>query len=105
MRPLPNNFNLGNLKQLPATVVLSTLFLFFMLNLVRGTAIDLYFGLSEDRTPEAEQALAQQLGIDKPLPQQYLTWLGKVAQGDLGESWRFKLPVWELIATRLPMRG
>ena len=98
-----NNYIVRRVLQVIPTVILSTLFLFFLLNLVRGSAIDLYFGLSEDRTPEAEQALAAQLGIDKSLPQQYLTWLGKVVQGDLGESWRFKLPVWELIATRLPL--
>src|SRR5206468_5891832 len=78
-----------------------TLFVFIMVNLVRGNAIDIYFGLSESRNPEAEAALAAQLGIDKPLTEQYLTWLGHLLTGDFGTSWRYHEPVLKLIMDRL----
>jgi peptide/nickel transport system permease protein len=95
------NYIIRRLLQMIPTVLLSTLFVFLMLNLVRGDAIDLYFGMSEDRTPQAEQALRRQLGIDRPLAEQYLIWLSHIARGDLGESWRFKIPVSSLVGQRI----
>jgi peptide/nickel transport system permease protein len=95
------NYIVRRLLQMIPTVLLSSIFVFTMMNLVRGDAIDIYFGLSEGRTPEAEQALREQLGIDKPPYMQYLIWLGKALQGDFGESWRFKEPVTDMIGKRL----
>ena len=43
-----------------------------------------------------------ELGFDRPVHEQYLAYLGKVLQGDLGVSYRLKRPVAELIAERLP---
>lgn len=42
--------------------------------------------LGPTSTPEARAALSERLGLDDPLPLQYLTWLGNVVQGDLGVS-------------------
>lgn len=42
-----------------------------------------------------------QLGLDRPLAQQFLVWAGNVLRGDLGESFFFKAPVSELVAQRL----
>ena len=95
------NYIVRRLLQIIPTVLLSSIFVFTMMNLVRGDAVDIYFGLSEGRTPEAEQALRVQLGIDKPVHMQYLHWLGRVIQGDFGDSWRTKQPVLELIGKRL----
>ncbi|MCZ7545705.1 MAG: ABC transporter permease [Anaerolineae bacterium] len=91
------------LLQLIPTVLLATLFVFLMVNMIRGDAIDIYFGLSESRSPEAEAALAARLGIDKPLPVQYLTWLGRLITGDFGTSWRYDEPVLSLILQRLAL--
>jgi peptide/nickel transport system permease protein len=41
-------------------------------------------------------------GLDRPLPLQYLDWLGRAALGDFGESLYFRSPVAALIAERLP---
>jgi peptide/nickel transport system permease protein len=46
-------------------------------------------------------ALRQQLGLDKPLPQQYLSWLGGVVTGDLGVSLAADEPVTEEIGSRV----
>jgi peptide/nickel transport system permease protein len=89
------------LLQIIPTVLLSTLLLFLTLNLMRGDAIDVYFGMSEDRSPEAVAALEERLGLDKPLAFQYLTWLGGVVRGDFGESWRLQDPVLPLIFERM----
>jgi peptide/nickel transport system permease protein len=94
-------YTFRRLLQIVPTVVLSTLLLFLTLSLMRGDAIDVYFGMSEDRSPEAVAALKERLGLDKPLPLQYLTWLGGIARGDFGESWRLQEPVLPLILKRL----
>lgn len=42
-------------------------------------------------------------GFDKPPLESYFHWLGKVVQGDLGNSTRYSDPVWEIIRSRLPI--
>lgn len=54
--------------------------------------------------PEASQqdiaALRTQLGLDRPLPLQYVTWLGQLARGDLGQSIFLNKPVLSALADR-----
>lgn len=42
-------------------------------------------------------------GFDKPVLQSYLHWLGKVATGDMGQSYRYGQSVWSLIQERIPI--
>ncbi|PRI11246.1 glutathione ABC transporter permease GsiC [Leucobacter massiliensis] len=53
-------------------------------------------------SPEAVERVRQQLGLDQPLLQQYLHFLGSALTGDLGESFRTGQPVVEAIGARLP---
>ena len=53
-----------------------------------------------------QQLLAQirsELWLDRPLPVQYVHWMGNVLQGNLGFSWRIRQPVSQLIAQKLPV--
>jgi len=56
--------------------------------------------------PRASLAVVQQirhdLGLDEPVPMQYLQYLGRLAHGDLGTSWMFTRPVGQAILERLP---
>ncbi len=52
---------------------------------------------------EQLQQLKEYYGFDKPVLQSYLAWLGKVATGDLGTSYRYSEPVWEVIRERFPV--
>ena len=56
----------------------------------------------EERDPAALDALRHQLGLDEPLPIQYLAWLGHALQGDLGRSFLTHQRVTEAIFERLP---
>ncbi len=56
----------------------------------------------EDFTEEDRQVLARELGVDRPLVVQYLSFLGNVARGDFGTSFVYNRPVLELILERLP---
>lgn len=56
----------------------------------------------EDRDPARLAALRVELGLDKPLPLQYVAWLGHAVQGDLGRSFQNHQQVSEAIVERLP---
>jgi len=53
-------------------------------------------------TPATVESIRHELGLDRPLPLQYLRYLGKLAQGDLGRSYLQRTAVAELIGSRLP---
>lgn len=53
-------------------------------------------------TAEDKARIAHNLGLDRPLPVQYLTWLGDVARGDLGTSFVTHQKVGDMIMERLP---
>ncbi len=55
--------------------------------------------LSEDQIAQ----LKHYYGFDRPWYVAYVQWLGKVAQGDLGTSFRYNEPVWDLIRERFPI--
>jgi len=58
--------------------------------------------LGEDATLAEREALIESLGFTQPVPVQYLAYLGRVLQGDLGISYRLKRPVTDIIVERLP---
>ncbi|MBT4493200.1 MAG: ABC transporter permease [Gammaproteobacteria bacterium] len=47
--------------------------------------------------------LKEYYGFDKPILVSYVEWLGKVVQGDLGNSYRYNEPVWDVISDRFPV--
>ncbi|MFC3722431.1 ABC transporter permease [Neoaquamicrobium sediminum] len=75
-----------------------TLIVFLIMALIPGdpaTAI-----LGNFATPENVARLNAQLGLDKPLPQRYLIWLGNLFQGDLGRSFALNRPVLDEVLER-----
>lgn len=52
-------------------------------------------------TPEIREQIRHQLGLDRPVPEQYAIYLGRLVQGDMGKSYARKSDVGELIASRL----
>ncbi len=56
----------------------------------------------EERDPAALAAIRKDLGLDQPLPVQYVAWLTRAVQGDLGRSFQNKQKVSEAILERLP---
>jgi peptide/nickel transport system permease protein len=53
-------------------------------------------------TPQVREQIRVQLGLDQPLPVQYIAYVTRLAQGDLGRSYARKSDVGPLIASRLP---
>jgi peptide/nickel transport system permease protein len=82
-------------------LLLSSVLIFVGIRALPGdTALAL---AGENRDPAALQATREKYGLDKPVPVQYVTWLGHVLQGDLGESGKSGLPVANTIVDRLPV--
>lgn len=73
---------------------------FFLFRVLPG---DPARSLTRGRVVSKEQmdAFREQYGLDQPLPQQFLTYLQNTAQGDLGVSIRYNVPVSELVLDRM----
>ncbi len=83
------------------TVVFGVLLLTFMLiHLVPGDPVEVMLGESVNMADR--EALRADLGLDKPLIQQFGSYLVKLAQGDFGQSIHTKTPIADLIASRYP---
>jgi peptide/nickel transport system permease protein len=52
-------------------------------------------------TQESVEEFRHYLGLDKPIPQQYVIWLGHALHGDLGRSFSSNMPVADLLVERL----
>ena len=84
---------------LPVLLGVLTL-VFLLLHLVPGDPVELMLG--EQALPADKAALRSALGLDRPLPEQYLGYLGRTVTGDLGRSLVSRRAVAEEIATRFP---
>lgn len=65
-----------------------------------GNPIDVLIG--PDVTQEIRAQTIARYGLDQPLWQQYLVFLGRLVRGDLGQSFVFNMPVLDLVLSRLP---
>lgn len=73
---------------------------FFLMHMTPGDPARTFLGTRA--SPEALEALRHQWGLDQPLWNQFLNYLGELARGDLGESTLFREPIINLLAIRLP---
>lgn len=74
-------------------------FVFLMLRLTPGDPAAIIAG--DNANNEQVDAIRTKLGLDEPLFTQFFIWIGRVVQGDFGESFFFKRTVAELIAQRI----
>ena len=79
-----------------------TLLLFVVTHIVPVNPLAVILTERSMEDPEAVQAATAKWGLDKPLPQQYLIYLGNLVQGDLGTSFKTKNPVTRDLKTFLP---
>ena len=80
-------------------IVGMTLFSFILIHLVPGDPIRIMVG---GKAPEAVvKNIDHQLGLDRPLPEQYVTFVGHAAHGDLGESIVLRRPVSSVVGERI----
>lgn len=82
------------------TLLLLSLVVFVVLRLLPVDPLAML--LPASATPADAAALREQLGFDKPIPQQFLIWLWEALKGNLGSSINFRQPVLSLMMSALP---
>ncbi len=98
-RPVISHFFLKRLFGLLATLLAASVLIFVVLDVLPGNAAEVMLG--ESATPEAVQALSHKLGLDRPAPLRYASWVRGVLAGDLGNSVAYDTPIAELLGERL----
>ena len=89
-------------KRLVATVpvmAVVAIVVFMMLRLTTGDPAAIIAG--DNATSQDVAAIRAKLGLDRPVHEQFMIWISRMARGDLGESFFFKKQVTELIVERL----
>jgi len=78
-------------------------FIFFLVRFLPGDAVYMLMGEDVTADPKAIAAVRKQLGLDKPIHEQFFAWAGGVFKGDLGSSLRTGEPAVQRILGRLPV--
>lgn len=100
-------YALERLVHLVPTMILISAVAFALILLIPGDPVLVMLGYSDEAAEgsfsrETYDHMRRKLGLDQPIPVQYLTWLGRALQGDLGTSLVSGQPVLEAIASRMP---
>ena len=93
-------FLAGRLMQSALILLGVTIVTFGLTFLIPADPVRMIAGRSA--SPETVESIRHQLGLDQPIPVQYLRYLGSLLQGDLGRSYVQKAEVTTLVASRLP---
>ena len=92
---------LKRLGLLLLTLLLVTVFAFLAFSVIPGDPTQSILGL--EATDEQIAALRARLGLDLPLWQRYLVWLGHFITGNFGESYSYEMPVAKLLSPLIPV--
>jgi peptide/nickel transport system permease protein len=97
--------SLGQLGQLIGVLFAVSLLTFLLLNALPGSAADSRLGplpnFSPQQREELIKSLTKELGLDKPLWEQYVIWVEHAAKGDFGLNYQ-GTPVSSVVSQRLP---
>ncbi|OUR78808.1 ABC transporter permease [Alphaproteobacteria bacterium 46_93_T64] len=78
-----------------ATLVGASIVIFIVMEILPGDPALVILGV--EATDEAVLALTKELGLDQPALDRYFDWIFGMLQGELGNSYAYKVPVWELV--------
>src|SRR5207244_7462611 len=85
------------------TLVGMSIVIFVLLRLAPGDIVDILFSTAGYVNESEKQAILKELGMDRPYWVQYVEWLRQILTGDLGKSYRYDLPAWQIIRPLLPV--
>lgn len=77
--------------------------IFVMLRLVPGNVADILVDSAGIADPKEKAKIARELGLDRPIHEQYMQWIGGLTRGDLGFAYISERPAIEEIAPRIPI--
>lgn len=84
------------------TIWVTTIAVTLLIHMVPGDPVQIMYAQSQSTTPEQLEQIRQNLGLDRPIYEQYLLYMGRILQGDFGTTIRGNQPVLELLLVRLP---
>ena len=80
-----------------------SILIFVMLRLVPGDIADILVDAAGIADPKEKAKIAKELGLDRPIIEQYGQWIGGLTRGDLGFAYVSERPAIEEIAPRIPI--
>jgi len=81
------------------TLLVVSLVIFLITELLPGDVAAMILG--KEATPQSLEHLREELGLNRPAYERYLSWIGDVMRGDLGDSYAMKLPITDIVGRRL----
>ena len=84
------------------TIGVTTVLVTLLIHAVPGDPVQIMYAQSQGTTPEQIEQVRRSLGLDRSIPVQYLMYVERLFQGDLGNTIRGGQPVLEVILQRLP---
>ena len=80
-----------------------SMLIFVMLRLVPGNIADILVDAAGIVDPKEKAKIVHELGLDRPIIEQYGQWIGGLSHGDLGFAYVSERPAIEEIAPRIPI--
>jgi peptide/nickel transport system permease protein len=77
--------------------------IFLLLRLAPGNIVDILFATGGYVSDEDKRLIMKELGLDQPIWAQYVTWIKDMATGELGKSYRYDVPAWQVIKPLIPV--
>jgi len=74
---------------------------FLAFRVIPGDPVSVMLGPQAQVSEAVKDGIRAELGLDRPPLEQYLTYIGQLARGDLGESYQLRLPVTEVIGRQI----
>ena len=94
-------FAIRKLLTLIVTLLIVSLLAFLAFQVIPGDPTTKMLGT--EATPEAREALLEELGFNRPVLERYWDWLTGFVRGDMGESYSYRMPVSEMLSDKLPV--
>lgn len=85
------------------TLVGMSVVIFLLLRVAPGNIVDLIFQTAGYVDLAEKQRLTHELLLDRPIAVQYFHWATQILHGDLGTSYRYGRPAWEIVRPRIPV--
>ncbi len=95
------NYLLKKLGTLIITLLIISLATFLAFQIIPGDSIIASLGI--DATKEQVEALREEMGYNKSIPERYMNWMGNALHGDYGTSISYDMSVKELVKERFPV--
>jgi peptide/nickel transport system permease protein len=94
-------FLLKKILSFLTTIFIVSFLIFLIFNILPGNPAHAILGIDAD--DQQIKLLEEELGLNEPLPLRYIDWITGVFQGDLGDSYKYRQPVSDVLEDRIPI--